>query len=93
MKRQTKSCLIVIAKDGYEVNFITIENLKVKELIQVAWDISGEKTIEGEEKALLKAMEEFGLDKRLILTKDYSERKEVKSNEIPYKSAWLWMLE
>ena len=74
-------------KNGYEVDSVIIENLKVKELIQVMWDISGEKSLKREEKALLKAMEEFGLDKGLILTKDYSERKEVESNEILYKPA------
>jgi len=78
MKRQTKSCLIVIAEDGYEVDFVGIENLKVKEVIQVAWDVSDEKTIKREERALLKAMEEFGLDKGLILTKDYTEKRSQK---------------
>ena len=83
----------VLSREDVEVDFVIMENLKVKELIQVMWDISDEKSLKREKKALLKAMEEFNLDKGLILTKDYSERKEVKSNEILYKPAWLWMLE
>lgn len=81
------------ARNGYEVDFVVMENLKVKKLIQVVWDISNEKTLKREERALLKAMEQFGLGKGLILTKDYSERKEVKGKEILYKPTWLWMLE
>jgi len=81
------------ARGNYEVDFVIMENLKVRELIQVVWSISGEKTLEREERALLKAMEEFNLDRGLILTKDYSERKKVKGKELLYKPAWLWMLE
>ena len=80
-------------RNNYEVDFVVVENLKVKELIQVVWDISNEKTLKREERALLRAMEEFNLDKGLILTKDCSEEKKVKGNEILYKPAWLWMLE
>lgn len=91
--RREKEIYYWKTRNGYEVDFVIMENLKVKELVQVAWDVSDEKSLKREERALLKAMEEFGLDKGLILTKDYSERKEVKSNEILYKPAWLWMLE
>ncbi|MCD6318552.1 ATP-binding protein [Candidatus Aerophobetes bacterium] len=80
-------------KNNYEVDFVIIEGFKVKELIQVVWDISDEKTIKREERALLKAMGEFNLDKGLILTKDYSERKKIKGKEILYQPAWLWILE
>jgi len=81
------------AKNNYEVDFLIMEGLRVKELIQVVWDISNEKVKRREEKALVKAMEEFNLDKGLILTKDYTEKKEDKGNKISYKPAWLWMLE
>jgi len=91
--RREKEIYYWKTRNGYEVDFVIMENLKVKELVQVAWDVSDEKSLKREERALLKAMEEFGLDKGLILTKDYSERKEVESNEILYKPAWLWMLE
>lgn len=81
------------AKNGYEVDFVIMEDLKVKELVQVVWDVSDKKNLRREERALLKAMEEFKLRKGLILTKDYSTRKEAENKEILYKPAWLWMLE
>jgi len=81
------------ARNNYEVDFVVIEALRVKELIQVVWDTSEEKVLRREERALIKAMEEFNLDKGLILTKDYTEKKEDKGNKILYKPAWLWMLE
>ena len=91
--RREKEIYYWKTRNGYEVDFVVIENLKVKELMQVVWNISDKKSLRREERALLKAMEEFNLNEGLILTKDYSERKEVKGNEILYKPAWLWMLE
>lgn len=91
--RREKEVYYWRAKNGYEVNFVVMENLKVKELVQVVGDVSDKKSLKREERNLLKAMEEFKLRKGLILTKDYSTRKEVKGNEILYKPAWLWMLE
>ncbi|MFQ6052153.1 MAG: AAA family ATPase [Candidatus Hydrothermarchaeota archaeon] len=91
--RREKEVYYWKAKNGYEVDFVIMEDLKVKELVQVVWDISDKKSLRREERALLKAMEEFKLRKGLILTKDYNTRKEVKNKEILYKPAWLWMLE
>ncbi|MEA3485821.1 MAG: ATP-binding protein, partial [Candidatus Aerophobetes bacterium] len=55
------------ARNNYEVDFVVMEGLRVKELIQVVWDTFDEKVRRREERALIKAMEEFNLDKGLIL--------------------------
>jgi len=54
-----------------EVDFAVKEGAKIKELIQVCWDLQNINTKKRETKALLKAMNEFKLKKGLIITEDY----------------------
>lgn len=77
---------------GYEVDFIVKQGLQVKELIQVCYDISDEKTKERELHSLLQAMEEFKLKKGLILTKDFEKEERVKGKKILFVPLWKWLL-
>jgi hypothetical protein len=75
---------------GREVDFV-VKELKVKQLIQVCWDLN-EKTRAREVKALLKAMEKFKLKEGLIITEDFEGEEEIKGNRITYRPLWKWLL-
>ena len=78
--------------NNLEVDFLVKEKEKVKEIMQVAWDINDQKTFKRETDALLKAMDELKLKKATIIT--YDEEKEIKQGNkinqiIP---VWKWLL-
>jgi len=75
-----------------EVDFLVKEDTKVKELIQVCWDIQDMNTKKRETKALLKAMDEFKLRKGLIITEDYEGEEKVDGKKIEYVTLRRWLL-
>jgi predicted AAA+ superfamily ATPase len=75
-----------------EVDFLVREGPKVSELIQVCWDMVKEETKERETKALLKAMDEFGLKKGIVITKDLEMEEKIGSSKIGYIPLWKWLL-
>ncbi len=78
---------------NYEVDFVVKEGLKVVELIQVVWKVADAQTRKREERALLLAMEEFGLKKALVLTRDEKREVKIDKKQIHYLPAWLWLLD
>jgi predicted AAA+ superfamily ATPase len=80
-------------KEGKEVDFIVMEGLKTKELIQVCWDIENKETRKREISGLLGAMNEFQLSKGLILTEDFEGRERVGRKVIIYQPLWKWLLD
>jgi hypothetical protein len=82
---------------NYEVDFVVKEGLKVKQLIQVCWNLSNEDTKKREIRALLHAGKELGCDNLLILSEDKSGEEEVEwygmKQRIEFKSLWNWLLE
>ena len=76
-----------------EVDFVIKEGLRVKQLLQVCWDPTDEKTKKREIGGLVKAMEEFKLNKGLVLTGDHEGEETVKKKRIVYKPLWKWLLE
>lgn len=75
-----------------EVDFLVKEDTKVKELIQVCWDIQDMNTKKRETKALLKAMDEFKLKKGLIITEDYEGEEKIDGKKIEYVTLRRWLL-
>ena len=75
-----------------EVDFLIKENLKVKQLIQVCWQISRPEIKNREIRALLKAMKEFNLEEGLIITDDYEAEENIKGKKINYIPLWKWYL-
>jgi predicted AAA+ superfamily ATPase len=71
-------------KDRYdrEVDFVVKEGLKVKELIQVCWDVSDRKTKERSIKSLVEAAKEFKIKTGIVLTENHSEELKAKGNTI-----------
>ena len=76
-----------------EVDFIVKEQGTTKDLIQVCWDISDEKTKKREINSLFKAMEEFNLKKGLIITEDCEGEERLKNKRIIFTTLWKWLCE
>ncbi len=93
LKRRNKEIFYWKSKQQYEVDFIIKDCLRIKELIQVCYNIKDEETKRREIRSLLKAMNEFKLKKGTIITEDYSEKEEVKNKIIEYIPLWSWLLE
>lgn len=75
-----------------EVDFVVKEGLKVRELIQVCWDLRDPITKRREVKALVKAMGEFKLKDGLVLTEDFEGEEKIGGKRIFYRPLWKWLL-
>ena len=71
LRRQKKEIYFYNTSDGYEIDFVTVDQDNNRELIQVSWDMSDTKTIEREKRALLQAEKELGIKGRIITARDY----------------------
>jgi predicted AAA+ superfamily ATPase len=76
-----------------EVDFLLKEGEKVRQLIQVCWDLADEETKRREIKGLLKAMDEFRLKKGLVITEDFEGKETLKGKGIVYTPLWKWLLQ
>jgi len=76
----------------HEVDFVTKDGLKVKELIQVCWDIESRKTKQREVCGLLEAMKELKLRKATIVTESKDGGETVSGKRIDYVPLWKWLL-
>jgi hypothetical protein len=81
-------------KDEYhkEVDFVIKEGLKVKQLIQVCFNILDEKTKRREIGALIKAMNEFELNEGIVITEDFKSEQEIKGKRILFFPLWKWLI-
>ena len=75
-----------------EVDFVVKENTDIKQLIQVCWDTQSINTKKRETKALIKAMDEFGLKTGLIITQDYEAEENFDGKKIQYATLIKWLL-
>jgi len=81
-----------------EVDFVVKEGLKVKQLIQVCYDISDLETKEREIKGLLRASKELRCKNLLVITDDYEKEENIKdkdknkSYKIKFIPLWKWLL-
>jgi predicted AAA+ superfamily ATPase len=80
------------SRDGKEVDFVVKKGLGVRQLIQVCWDPTDEETRKREIGGLVKALEEFGLKRGLVLTEDFEEDEEIKGKTVSYRPIWKWLL-
>lgn len=77
----------------YEVDFVLKEKTKIKQLIQVCYDIEDPKTKEREIRALLKASKELKCKNLFIVTEDKEGEEKVKNKKVKYVPLWKWLLE
>jgi len=75
-----------------EVDFLIKNNLKVEQVIQVCWEITESGTKNREIRALLKAMDEFGLKRGLVITEDFESEQDFNGKKIEYAPLWKWLL-
>lgn len=75
-----------------EVDFVIKQGLKVRQLIQVCYNIEDFNTKEREMKALIKASKEIRCKDLLIITQDYEAEETAKGKKIRFLPLWKWLL-
>jgi len=80
-------------KNGLEVDFVVKRGTEITDLIQGCESLSDTRTKQREMRALLKAMDEFGLNTGTILTYDEFSTEKIDDKHINIKPTWLWLLE
>jgi len=80
-----------------EVDFVVRDNLKVKQLIQVCFNLDKPETKEREIRALLKAGKELKCKELLVITEKQESEENVKwfdlEGKIKFIPLWKWLLE
>ena len=76
-----------------EVDFVVKDGLKVKQIIQVCYDIRDYDTKKREVKALLKASEELKCRNLLIINEDKEGEEKLTNKKIKYLPLWKWLLQ
>jgi len=75
-----------------EIDFVVMENRKIKELINVTYTLDEEKTKKREIDSLLKGMRELATEKSTIITWDEKENIQIGSKTIRIIPAYEWLL-
>lgn len=75
-----------------EVDFVVKEGHKIKQLIQVCYDINDIDTKKRELRALIKASKELKCNNLLIITEDYEAEEKIKDKRIKFIPLWKWLL-
>lgn len=80
-------------EDGqYEVDFVIIDQKKIKHLIQVCFNIEDHETKEREIRALIKAKERLKCNNLTIITENIDAQEQVKGACISIIPLWKWLL-
>ncbi len=79
-----------------EVDFVTKEGFKVKQLIQVCYNVSDADTKQREVRALLNASKELRCKNLLVITEDYEGKEQARwfgtKRQINFLPLWKWLL-
>ena len=92
LKRRDKNIYYYQTKNNLEIDFLIKEKQKVKEIIQVAWNLTDKKTKDREINALLNAMTELNLKNGLILTEDEEDIIEINKKKITILPVYKWLI-
>ena len=76
-----------------EVDFVLKDGEKVKQLIQVCYNMDDMNTKERELRSLLKAMDEFKLKEGVVITEDFEDEEKIDGKKVSYTPLWKWLLE
>ncbi len=79
--------------DGSEVDFVVGEHAKIRQLIQVCYNLDDMGTKEREIRSLLKASDELKCGNFLIITSDYEAEEKHKGKVVRFVPLWKWLLE
>lgn len=77
-------------KNKGECDFVIKEGNKIKEAIQVCYDV--ERDGEREVKGLLEVLKKFKLKEGLMITEDYEEERKVENKKIRFIPLWKFLL-
>lgn len=91
LKRKNKDVYYWKNVQHEEVDFVIKEN-KVKQLIQICYDISDFNTKKKEIKALIKASKELKCNNLYIITEDYEANEKYNGKQIKFVPLWKWLL-
>ena len=76
-----------------EVDFVIKEGKKVKQLVQVCYDLNNFMTIDREKRILIKASEEFNCNNLIIITMSEEKEISIKNKTVKIIPLWKWLLE
>lgn len=76
-----------------EVDFVIKKGLKIKQLVQVCYELTDEKVKTREVNSLLKASQQFKCNNLLVITQDFEDEEKVKGKKIKFTPLWKWLLE
>ncbi len=80
-------------KQGIETDFVVREGLKVKQTIQVVYELKDEKTKAREIKGLIACAKELRFKEGIIITKDFEDVKTFEGIKIKFIPLWKWLME
>ncbi len=96
LKRKGLEFYYYKTKEGYEVDFLIKDGLKIKQLIQVSAINNINELNKREIRALLYAKDELRCDNLMIITLDYESEEEFhwfgKVGKIKFTPLWKWLL-
>ena len=78
--------------NGKEVDFVIKESQKVKELIQVCYDIENYDTKKREINSLIRASKELKCDNLIIINQSIEREEKFKGKKIKFTPLWKWLL-
>lgn len=76
-----------------EVDFVVKEGLKIKQLIQVCYDLKDDKVKKRELRALNEASQELRCGDLLVISEDYEGEEEVEGKKVKFMPLWKWLIE
>ncbi len=79
--------------NDYKVDFVLLDERRIKQLIQVTYASARDEVEEREIKALLKASKELSCNRLIIITWDYNDIEIKDGKKIEYIPLWKWLLE
>ena len=77
---------------GNEVDFAVKEKTKIKQLIQVCYNLDNPTIEKREIKTLLQSSKELKCNNLLVITWDIEQEKKIKRKTIKFVSLWKWLL-
>lgn len=93
LKRRGKEIYYWKNSKQKECDFVIKEELKIKEAIQVCYNIEDSGTKTREINGLIAAMKEFDLNSGLIITEDFEDNQAIDGLSIRFIPLWKWLIE
>jgi len=90
--KQNQDVFYYKTRNGYEVDFVLRESIRIKKLIQTCYDVEDYSTKKREVKGLMEASNELKCKDLLIITWDYEAKEKYGNRTIKFLPLWKWLL-